>query len=85
MAKDKKKDKKKKEHKDIENVGQLVDKLIKLPRKMKLWVGVPTGTGGFQPCLTVSHVSADKNGNIDVDDCGIILNRDNTYRGISPR
>ncbi len=72
-----------KKSKNIENVGQLVDKLIKLPRKMRLWVGVPQQGGGFNPCLIISHVSADRKGKPGVDDCGIVLNPDAPYSNLS--
>lgn len=64
--------------KNITTVGQLVDKLVKLPRGMKLWVGMPNGTM-FNPCHIVSHVSADPEGDPEHDDCGIILDPDAPY------
>ena len=66
--------------KDIIEVGQLVDQLLKLPRKMKLWVGMPKQGGGFDPCHVISGISADPEGNIEIDDCGIILNPHVPYK-----
>jgi len=60
-------------------VGEVVDELFKLPRTMKLWVGVPNSNGGFSPCLCVSHISADPHGDPVKDDCGIVLDPNTAY------
>lgn len=71
--------------KNIETVGQLVDKLAKLPRKMKVWAGVPKEGGGFEPCLCISHVSADPRGTPGHDDCGLVLNPAAPYNNLAER
>lgn len=63
-------------------VGQLVDTLVTLPRAMKVWVGVPKKGGGFDPCLCISGISADPQGNVEVDDCGIILDPTAPYSNL---
>lgn len=70
--------------KHILTAGQLADQLARLPRKMRVWVGVPKAGGGFEPCLLISHVSADHKGKIDRDDCGIILDPNATYNNLAP-
>ncbi len=70
--------------KNLETVGQIVDKLAKLPREMKLWVGVPKTGGGFDPCLVVRHISADPKGKPGRDDCGIILDPNAQYDNLNP-
>jgi hypothetical protein len=66
--------------KNIITVGELVDRLLELPRGMKLWVGVPKAGGGFEPCLVISGISADPKGKPGRDDCGIILDPSATYK-----
>ena len=74
----------------ITEVGQLVDQLIKLPRKMKLWVGMPREQrkgGEFDPRHVISGLSADPTGNIEarvflVNDCGIILDPNTPYNNM---
>lgn len=54
-------------------VGQLADALNGVPRDMKVWVGVPKAGGGFDPCLCISGISADPEGDPSIDNCGIIV------------
>lgn len=68
--------------KNILTVGKLVDQLSRLPRKMKVWVGVPKQGGGFEPCLCISGISADPKGDPGIDDCGILLDPDMPYNNL---
>jgi len=67
---------------NITTVGQLVDELARLPRDMKVWVGVPKRGGGFDPCLCIDGLSADPKGIPGLDDCGIILDATSPYSNL---
>lgn len=68
--------------KNVLTVGELVDQLVRLPRGMKVWVGVPKAGGGFEPCLVIRNVNADPKGKPGRDDCGIILDPGESYSNL---
>lgn len=67
---------------NILTVGTLVDQLERLPRDMKVWVGLPKPDGGFQPCHCIAYISASPKGDPKIDDCGIILDPKMPYSNL---